>query len=180
MIIMMPIGPLMREHRLIERMIHLFEEELKNITTQNKVNLNFIENGIDFIRTYADRCHHGKEEDILFINLKNKNLSSKDKQLLDELLQEHKIARNIVSKLINAKDSYKTEKIYSKEAIVENIEKLINLYPNHIEKEDKIFFINSMNYLDKKEQEEMLDKFWDFDKQLIHEKYQNLVESFEK
>jgi len=63
---MKPIGPLMREHRLIERMIALMGREIEQINASGKVNTGFLMVAVDFIRTYADRTHHGKEEDILF------------------------------------------------------------------------------------------------------------------
>jgi len=34
-------------------------------------------------------------------------------------------------------------------------------------------------YLNKKEQDDMLEEFWQFDRMLIHEKYQNIVEGLE-
>ena len=63
---MKPIGPLMWEHRLIERMVKLLKKELIKIKEIDKVDTNFILIVVDFFRTYADRTHHGKEEDILF------------------------------------------------------------------------------------------------------------------
>ena len=73
---MLPIAPLMIEHRLIERMIHLIQQELERIQANVAVDPEFafvdsvfIDTAVDFLRTYADRCHHGKEEDILFPEL---------------------------------------------------------------------------------------------------------------
>ena len=57
---MMPIGPLMKEHRLIERMIALMEKELGRLNAGEELDPGFIDIAVDFIRTYADRCHHGK------------------------------------------------------------------------------------------------------------------------
>ena len=70
---MMPIGPLMWEHRLIERMLRSFESEISQISKQKKVNPLFIDTAVDFIRIYADWLHHGKEEDILFRDLMKKS-----------------------------------------------------------------------------------------------------------
>ena len=74
---MLPIGSLMIEHRLIERLIALIEKEGDKIKKDNLTDIDFIDDCIDFIRTYADRCHHGKEEDILFRDLRNKKLLEK-------------------------------------------------------------------------------------------------------
>ncbi len=65
----MPIGPLMKEHRLIEKMILLLEKEIKKLKNYNKANPLFIDIPADFIRMYAHGTHHSKEENILFRDL---------------------------------------------------------------------------------------------------------------
>lgn len=61
--------PIMIEHRLIERMISVVKRTLTKITSAEEVDPVFIDTAVDFIRIYADRTHHGKEEDILFREL---------------------------------------------------------------------------------------------------------------
>jgi len=78
---MMPAGPLMIEHRLIERMIKLMEKEIAHMKKENRADIVFIDAAVDFIRTYADRCHHGKEEDILFRDLAKKKIPANIKRL---------------------------------------------------------------------------------------------------
>ena len=85
---MMPIAPLMIEHRLIERMIDVMKEQLVLIEKEKKVDREFIETAVDFIRTYADRCHHGKEEDILFRDLGGKKLTDEHKRTMEELVED--------------------------------------------------------------------------------------------
>jgi hemerythrin-like domain-containing protein len=174
---MMPIGPLMKEHRLIEKVIELMRELSEQIQIYNKVEPVAIETIVDFIRMYADRTHHGKEEDILFRDLKDKNLLSEHKKTMEELIEEHKWARKTTGNLVKAKAEYEGGNIDSVNKIVEILNKLTDFYPKHIEKEDKHFFIPVMDYFSKLEQEEMLEEFWEFDKQLIHEKYENVFES---
>ena len=176
---MMPIGPLMIEHRLIERMIKLIDSEIISISKTNKINISFIDAAIDFIKTYADRCHHGKEEDILFRELKNKDISSVYKKILDELIQEHVYARENTKILVDAKNKSLNG---DKDAVVTvstQLNKLVEFYPKHIAKEDKNFFIPCMQYFTRKEQDDMLDEFWEFDKKLIHEKYRKSIELYE-
>ena len=88
---MMPIGPLMIEHRLIERMLDVMQEELSIFEKEKKLNPGFLEMAIDFIRTYADRCHHGKEEDILFRELRIKKLKDEHQRTMEELIEEHRM-----------------------------------------------------------------------------------------
>ena len=176
---MMPIGPLMIEHRLIERMIKLLSLELDRIKNKKEVNIAFIGNAIDFIRTYVDRCHHGKEEDILFRELKKKNISGAHTKIVDELMAEHVYGRETTKMLLDAKEIYIKGEVSKMNDISKQISKLIEFYPKHIKKEDKDFFIPCMKYFDSQEQDNMLSEFCDFDKKLIHEKYRKIVELYE-
>jgi hemerythrin-like domain-containing protein len=176
---MKPIGPLMREHRLIERMVTLLNAGLRQMSEENKANVDLLTVAVDFFRTYADRTHHGKEEDILFRELAKKKLSREHERIMNELVQEHVLGRKMVSDLISAKKAYTEGSTEALKDIIALVTKLVNFYPAHIEKEDKHFFYPILEYLSKKEQDNMLEEFWDFDRKLIHEKYQGIVEELE-
>jgi hemerythrin-like domain-containing protein len=53
---------LVDEHRLILRMIALLEKNAPKTAEGSYLNWQFYLDGIDFIRQYADRFHHAKEE----------------------------------------------------------------------------------------------------------------------
>jgi hemerythrin-like domain-containing protein len=176
---MLPIGPLMIEHRLIERMIKIMDSEAKRIDKEGVLNLVLIDNAVDFIRTYADRCHHGKEEGILFRELEKKNISSEHRKIMDELVEEHKLGRELTGLLAEARENATVENHSQISGVVEIMKKLVNLYPKHIEKEDKHFFMPVMGYFTESEKQGMLAEGYEFDQKLIHEKYQAVVENFE-
>lgn len=176
---MMPIGPLMIEHRLIERMIALMNDEIAKMKKYSKANPLFIDTAVDFIRMYADKTHHGKEEDILFRDLNKKVLSPNHNKIMEELVKEHIWARNTVSKLVDAKNQYVKGNVEVLKEIINLMSELTEFYPKHIEKEDKHFFIPVMKYFTEDEQDKMLQEFWDFDKTLIHEKYKKVVENLQ-
>lgn len=173
---MKPIGPLMWEHRLIEQMVPLMKKEIDSIEQGNKPDVSFIDTTVDFFRTYADRTHHGKEEDILFRELKKKKLASDVARIMAELIEEHVVARKIVGKLREARDAYGKGESSAAENIKECLIKLSNLYPKHIEKEDKRFFYPILDYFSDKEQGAMLKEFNEFDRNMIHEKYRDIIE----
>ena len=177
---MMPIGPLMIEHRLIERMIDVMKEELLLIGKEKKFDPEFIEMAVDFIRTYADRCHHGKEEDILFRDLGIKKLTDEHRHTMEELVEEHKWGRKVTARLVEANTRYVQGNKEALSAIIDCIKTLIEFYPKHIKKEDRHFFIPCMDYFTEAEKDGMLKEEWDFDKNLIHEKYRNMVIAAEK
>lgn len=177
---MMPIGPLMIEHRLIERMITLLAKEAARIRVSSKVDTDFVVTAVDFIRTYADQCHHGKEEDILFRDLKKKPLSQEHARILKELEAEHVRGREVVKKLGAARERYLNGDLKAVVEIGQLMQTLVEFYPKHIEKEDRQFFIPCMAYFSAEEQAAMLLECQNFDRRLIHEKYERSVELLEE
>jgi len=167
----------MVEHRLIEKMIALVREQLALIQERDQVDPVLIDTVVDFVRTYADRTHHGKEEEILFRDLATKAMSPRDQRVMQELIEEHRYGRSVVAKLVQAKQDYLQGQQDALPRIVEQLRALVAFYPRHIEKEDKDFFPNSERYLSEPEQQAMLQGFWEFDRQMIHEKYKAVVAS---
>ena len=55
-------GPLMIEHRLIERLLVLIKDALEKAESSGKIDPLFVDTAVDFVRTYADRTPR-KEED---------------------------------------------------------------------------------------------------------------------
>lgn len=166
----LPIGPLMIEHRLIERVIFLIEREASRIRASKRPDPAFMNAVIDFFKFYADRGHHGKEEDILFAELMKRDISPADKLMIESLKNDHAKGRVLVAKL---------EADANEGSVAREMEDLVELYKEHIRKEDKEFFIPAMKYLTKQEQSAMLRGFWEFDRLLIHEKYRKTVEQLE-
>lgn len=177
---MLPIGPLMIEHRLIEKAVPLMQKEIKRMDKENSADCVFISAIVDFFRSYADRCHHGKEEDILFKELGKKKLLAEHKKIMAELVNEHVYGRQTAGKLQKASEEYKHGAKNAVNDIKEQLNKLIDLYPKHIQKEDKAFFIPAMDYFDDGEKETMLNRMREFDGKLIHEKYTTIIKDLEK
>jgi hemerythrin-like domain-containing protein len=177
---MLPIDALMQEHRLIERMISQMRKERLEMQKANDVNSTFIDVAVDFIKVYADRCHHGKEEGVLFRKLSGIQLSSEHAGMMRELIDEHVYARRTTGNLVKAKDRYGKGEDEARNDVWKLLNDLVEFYPKHIEKEDKKFFYPSMNYFAGQEQEAMLNEFWDFDRKIVHEHYAKLLDEMEE
>jgi hemerythrin-like domain-containing protein len=183
---MQPIAPLMIEHRLIERLVGLMRRELERIRANILVAPEFafvdpvfIDVAVDFMRTYADHCHHGKEEGILFAELSSRELAPELKKIQAELLQEHELAREYTRELVKAKEDYLREEPEAVNRVIFYLEKLTAMYPRHINKEDQHFFVSVMGYFTPEERDAMLARMWEFDRRLIHEKYEGAVAAIE-
>ncbi|MGD0341920.1 MAG: hemerythrin domain-containing protein [Bacteroidales bacterium] len=172
-------APLMIEHRLIERMLSVIKAALSKIESNHEIDPVFVDTAVDFIRVYADRTHHGKEEDILFRELKMKKLSADDQRIMNELIEDHKFARQTTAALVDANNLYRSGHNTALTDIADKLKILIEFYPVHIEKEDKKFFPSSRAYFTEEEDQAMLSEFREFDRKMIHEKYKLLVEKLE-
>lgn len=182
---MPPLEPLLAEHRLIERMLHLLAQELECLKSNVAVDPEFafvdpvfIDAAVDFLRTYADRCHHGKEE-LLFAALAAKELTPGHRHLLEELTREHVRARELTQGLLQAKRDHLREDPGALDRLLEHLQALLDLYPRHLAKEEQEFFLSAQEYLSPAEQEALLGRMQEFDRRLLHEKYLEMVQAYE-
>jgi hemerythrin-like domain-containing protein len=176
---MMPIGPLMIEHRLIERMITLMTEQLNQLQKDHRIDVRFIEQAVQFMKAYADQCHHGKEEDILFRELRNKPITQEHDRIITELMEEHEWGRNTTGRLVEANERYGKGEDKALGTIEACLKDLVAFYPQHIRKEDKSFFIPVMDYFTEEEKDAMLKEGQAFDSNLIHQEYDRMVSQLE-
>jgi hemerythrin-like domain-containing protein len=98
---------------------------------------------------------------------------------MQELVEEHKYGRELTGRLVAAKDAVVGGDTGRLDEVLEVTGKLVEFYPEHIRKEDKVFFPETERHYDKAELDAMLKEFYDFDMQMIHEKYVNTVEALE-
>ena len=174
-----PAGPLMAEHRVIERMLAVLAAQLLVMAETETVDPGLIDAATDFIRTYADRCHHGKEEDILFRRLADKPLDSELAEVMAGLVDDHVRGRAMTRGLIEANTRYRAGDASALSDIESCVRELVEFYPVHIAKEDRRFFKPCLEYFTDAEKQTMLADFDEFDRALIHEKYRGLVASLE-
>jgi hemerythrin-like domain-containing protein len=176
---MQPIRPLMEEHQTILRMTTDMERRLKLFHDAEHVDSRYVETATDFIRTYADRCHHGKEEGVLFRELGRKELDPTLVTLMGQLVQEHAWGRTLTGRLVEANRRYASGEADQLEHVLRALRHLAAFYPAHITKEESRFFTPCMEYFTEEEQATMLSEFAAFDQTLIHEKYRSLVADLE-
>jgi hemerythrin-like domain-containing protein len=167
------IGSLMEEHQVIGNTLHLFETEIKKIKDKHQIDPISIDISIDFIRTYTDLVHHGKEENILFLELGKKHMLPADQRIINELMEEHKYSRSIMSRWAEANERYFQGEDTSPE-IIDYLTELTIFYPKHIKKENKYFFDIFLHYFRREEQEILKQEFGEFDRNILHWKYRKV------
>ncbi len=174
-----PAGPLIAEHRLMERYLGLMRREAARIDRGEKPDRILAERLIDFFKTYAHRCHYGKEEEILFRRLYGKRISPEHKKGLDALVLDHIRERDLIDRLEIAQDKFWLGETEALGEILANLKGVLKFYPRHMQREEEEFFPAGMGYFSGAELKDMLQDFAGFDRNLIHEKYRSVADRYE-
>src|SRR3989338_5424904 len=149
---------LVEEHKLIKRMIDVLEKAANRLENGKEINPSVFEQAADFIRNFADKFHHAKEEDILFKEMIKKGMPEKDSPV-EAMLIEHEQGREFVKGLIKATAEFKEGNKKKAKEIIENARGYIELLREHIDKEDNILYPLAEKMFTKSEKEKQLDKF---------------------
>ncbi len=127
------------EHQLILRMLALLEK-MALLTAQGVCrDYRFYLDGVDFIRNYADRFHHAKEEDILFEALIENGMPRANSPVA-AMLMEHDQGREFVRALEEAATRALNGEAGQDQAIADNAFGYLELLREHISKEDEILY----------------------------------------
>ena len=172
--------PLFVEHHLIERLFKVIEKEISLIKSKNKVNRAFINMLADFFITYIDVYHHGKEENILFKELGKKKISIEHKDMMQKLLREHVVGRNVIEELIKSTEAYANGSQNEIDNIIARLRDFVDLYTQHIKEEDDAYFIDVMQYFTQAEQDELIQNFWRYTIKLMDKKYEAIIDLLEE
>src|SRR3989304_1422677 len=96
-------GVLRQEHDAILRMLEVAEAVARQLDRGENVPADTLAGLLEFFRLFADRCHHGKEEDLLFPLLEKKGLPRAGGPL-GGMLGEHERGRPPVRRMGGAAD----------------------------------------------------------------------------
>ena len=130
---------MMDEHQLILRMIALVERNTALLEQGAFRDWQFFLDAVDFIRNYADRFHHAKEEDVLFVALVDNGMPAKQSpieamQIEHEQGRAHVRALELAARQALAGDDGKAG------AIIAHARGYARLLRGHIDKEDHILY----------------------------------------
>lgn len=177
---MNPIAKLVNEHVNILKGISLLESGVNKMDAGDIVAPVSFRQIIDFIRNYADRYHHAKEEDILFKKMGKAGFPM-DQGPVAVMLMEHDEGRGYVAGMEKATEKYAEGDESAIEAIIENARGYIFLLRQHIDKEDNILYPMAENILGPAGIEAMKPDFEkvEADKEGTEEKYLQLLKDLE-
>lgn len=123
-----PMRMLVDEHRVILRFVALVPAVTAALDVQSEEGRRRILDAVDFIRSYADRFHHAKEEEILFARF------DPDLEILKAMHEDHRRGRACVQGILDALERRDAA------GIAGHLGQYAEILTEHIRKEDEILY----------------------------------------
>jgi hemerythrin-like domain-containing protein len=169
------------EHKLILRMIALVEHNTTLLEAGKFRNWQFYLDAVDFIRNFADRFHHAKEEDVLFSELVKNGMPEKQSPI-EAMHMEHDQGREHVRAMEDAAQKALNGEAGQTAILIEHARGYAALLRGHIEKENDILYPLAERILPEGVRDDMLAAYAAAEAKThgLKEKYQKLVEDYEQ
>jgi len=173
-----PTDVLEEEHHVIQKVVAAMVVLLARLEEDKDVKGETINKVVEFMGTFGDKCHHGKEENHLFPLLGKRGVPMTGCPIAI-LVHEHEKGRSLVKQLSESGAAYAKGDGASKSVLIKSLQGLIELYPNHIWKEEYLLFPMTNKVLNDGDQKELSDKFEAVEKDIgrdVHEHFEKIAE----
>ena len=155
---MQPTEILMNEHRIIEQVLDCLEIMADRCEANADLDADSARKAIDFFRTFADCCHHAKEETYLFPMMEAKGFS-RENGPTGVMRDEHDQGRQHVQSMADSVDKCESGDVPAIDAFVRHARSYCELLRAHIHKEDHCLFPMANQALNDEEQQSLLTMF---------------------
>jgi hemerythrin-like domain-containing protein len=171
---------LKQEHRVIERVLEIVR---KLADSPGELSMGEWTKALEFVRGFADQCHHLKEEKLLFPALDNHGIPNEGGPI-GMMLAEHEEGRGYVRLMAEALGNASKDSAAAKRILVENAKSYLRLLREHIRKEDEVLFVMADDIMTPEEQRRLAREFEEHEEKEIgtgvHEKFLTIVEELER
>ncbi len=177
-----PLEALQYEHRTIERAVAAATVLAATLEDSGPLDLGVVDDLIRFFRVFGDECHHVKEDRFLFPLLEQKGVPSRGCPL-GALKNEHDKGRELLRQLVGARDTYAGSGGLQKDALMNALRGLVELYPTHIWKEEYLLLPMAEKLLSVAEREELNEQFEQVEAGLgagIHHQFEEVAARIER
>jgi hemerythrin-like domain-containing protein len=167
------------EHRVIEQVLACLEKIADRCGSAGGLDRESASQALDFFRSFADRCHHGKEEERLFPLLEQRGLS-REHGPTGVMRFEHDQGRALLGGMAAAVAAADAGDATARERFAAHARGYVDLLRAHIRKEDERLFPMANRVLSAKDQESLLEAFGAMEHedmgQGTHERYLRLAD----
>ncbi|SHH33693.1 hemerythrin domain-containing protein [Clostridium grantii] len=173
---------MVHEHKYIKRMLKVTRKACSKVLNNEDIEYNEFFNVIDFIKNYADKHHHGKEENFLFNKMEEELGPIGYKLIRNGMLVEHDLGRLYIRQLEEAVNKVISEDNEAKLDLIANAISYTDLLNRHIDKEDSVIYTYAEKNLCEKSRNEIETACLDYEENNteIAKKYIALLEKMEK
>ncbi|KYH28399.1 hemerythrin domain-containing protein [Clostridium colicanis] len=175
---------MVEEHSNIERMLKVIRKMCIKVLNHEEIDYKNFYKIIDFVRNYADKHHHSKEETILFTKLSQGEGNHIGKISVEGMLVEHDLGRLFIMNLENALKKFEEGDMDSRVDIIANSIGYTDLLKRHIFKENNALYKFARKNLSDEDLKEINEKANEVEKialdKKIQEKYLNILEELER
>jgi hemerythrin-like domain-containing protein len=179
-IIMKATQILMEEHRVIEQVLNTLERAAHFLGEGAAVRPGLFLDAADFIRGFADGCHHKKEEGVLFQSMIAHGVPV-EQGPIGVMLADHELGRQYTRQMRLAAERLQAGDAAARQEVVANALAYVQLLRGHILKEDCILFPMADQAIPLSEQEGVADGFEKVEHEEtgegVHEKYLALAQA---
>jgi len=180
---MVPTEELKQEHQGILLMLRILDKVAAKIESGEKTEFDHLERIVDFFRVFADKCHHGKEEDLLFPAMEKAGIP-REGGPIGVMLMEHQEGRGYIRGMAEALARYKKADSSALKGFAKEARSYVHLLTQHINKEDQVLFPMGEKVLPKDVQAKLAEGFEKIEVEKIgvgtHEELHKLLEKLEK
>ena len=146
------------EHEAILRMLHAMDAAADRLVDGRAPDPEILEDIVEFFATFADRCHHAKEEGVLFPRLEARGIP-RDGGPVGVMLMEHDIGRRHVAALREAAAAHRAGRLVAVELWRSAAADYGALLRDHIDKENEVLFPMAEEVLGPDESEAVAEAF---------------------
>ena len=136
---MTPTETLKHEHQIILMVLGAAEGEAQSIQDSGQAHTGKVEQMVDLFRNFADRCHHAKEEDLLFVKMQERGVPVEGGPI-GVMLAEHVEGRRLVKAVADALPGAASGDAPAITSIGDNLSAYARLLRAHICKEDYVLY----------------------------------------
>ena len=177
------IDMLMDEHQVILKVLGSLETLADALEKGEQVERGTVKKYAEFLRNFADQCHHGKEEDRLFVKMIEHGFSKKDGPLA-VMLHEHETGRTHVRALMAIGEKSGPLSAAESQEVIKHARSFADLLQSHIVKEDRVLYGMAENVIPAPELKKMAEDFEKFELEVTgegaHEKWHALAQELIK
>jgi len=155
---MKPTEILSNEHRVIEQVLACLGRLIDESSAAGKFDAPLAREVLDFVRNFADRCHHAKEENLLFPAMEARGFSPEAGPTA-VMRHEHDEGRGHVRAMAEALEPAATGDAAALRRFAEHGRAFIELLGSHIAKEDQILYTMANRVLTEADQSQLLARF---------------------